>query len=100
MVEHFTRLMMNAYCVDDKHRAVRSTTTWSHALMDLYRKLVVGVLSMAALQSASAQQLDSQRPLLLVGASFAEAKTPFANGVAPLGGISVALGSYLSLGNA
>ena len=68
--------------------------------MDLYRKMVVGVLSMAALHTATAQQLDSQRPLLLVGASFAEAKTPFANGVAPLGGISVGLGSYLSLGNA
>lgn len=68
--------------------------------MNLYRKLVVGVLGALTLQSASAQVPDSQRPLLIIGASFAEAKTPFNNGIAPLGGVAVKLGSYLSLGNA
>lgn len=42
----------------------------------------------------------SQLPLLLIGASYAEGKTPFNNGLAPLGGISVGLGSYLSVGQA
>lgn len=42
----------------------------------------------------------SQLPLLLIGASYAEGKTPFNNGLAPLGGVSVGLGSYLSVGQA
>ncbi|MFC1684422.1 SGNH/GDSL hydrolase family protein [Pseudomonadota bacterium] len=43
----------------------------------------------------------SEPAILVIGASFSEAKVPFDdNMVAPLGGISVALGSYLSLGNA
>ncbi|TAK96520.1 MAG: SGNH/GDSL hydrolase family protein [Aquabacterium sp.] len=42
----------------------------------------------------------SRLPLLIIGASYAEGKTPFNNGVAPLGGISVGLGSYLSVGQA
>lgn len=39
-------------------------------------------------------------PLLVIGASWAEGKTPFNNGIAPLGGTSVGFGSYLSLGQA
>lgn len=42
----------------------------------------------------------SQQPLLVIGASYSEGKTPFNNGVAPLGGISVGFGAYLSLGQA
>lgn len=70
--------------------------------MNTYRKLALAVLSALALNHVHAQTPvpDSQKPLLIVGASFAEAKTPFNNGIAPLGGISAGLGSYLSLGNA
>lgn len=64
------------------------------------QSILVGALGLMALQTAVAQQLPSQRPLLIVGASYAEAKTPYINGVAPLGGIAVGFGSYLSLGNA
>lgn len=43
---------------------------------------------------------SSQSPLLVIGASYAEGKTPFNNGIAPLGGVSVGFGSYLSVGQA
>lgn len=50
---------------------------------------------------ANSQEVkSSQLPLLIVGASYGEAKTPYNNGIAPLGGASVNLGSYLSLGAA
>lgn len=70
--------------------------------MNTYRKLALAILGALALNNAQAQAQvpDSQKPLLIVGASYAEAKTPFNNGIAPLGGISAGLGSYLSLGNA
>lgn len=68
--------------------------------MNVRSILIVGSLGFMALQTAAAQQLPSQYPLLVIGASYAEAKTPFSNGAAPLGGIAVGLGSYLSLGNA
>lgn len=54
----------------------------------------------SALADTSSPPRPSQLPLLLIGASYAEGKTPFNNGVAPLGGVSVGLGSYLSLGQA
>jgi hypothetical protein len=60
-------------------------------------------LAAASLQPALATSTEvkaSQLPLLIVGASYAEGKTPFNNGIAPLGGVSVGLGSYLSLGQA
>lgn len=48
-----------------------------------------------------ANQADTKKPLLVIGASYADGRTPFNDAlVAPLGGISVGLGSYLSLGNA
>ena len=53
-----------------------------------------------SMQVAGAADRASQLPLLVVGASYSEGKTPFNNGVAPLGGISVGFGSYLSLGQA
>lgn len=68
--------------------------------MKLFRTLIAGAVGLTVFHSAVAQQRPSQLPLLIIGASYAEAKTPFANGVAPLGGVAVALGSYLSLGNA
>ena len=61
------------------------------------------VLAAVSLQPALATSQEvktSQLPLLIVGASYAEGKTPFNNGIAPLGGVSVGLGSYLSLGQA
>jgi hypothetical protein len=57
-------------------------------------------LCVAACHAAMAKDKASQLPLLVVGASYAEGKTPFNNGIAPLGGISVGFGSYLSLGQA
>jgi len=66
--------------------------------MNVRSILIVG--SFGFMATAAAQQLPSQYPLLVIGASYSEAKTPFSNGVAPLGGIAVGLGSYLSLGNA
>lgn len=61
----------------------------------------VGLAACAlACHTAVAKDRASQLPLLVIGASYSEGKTPFDNGVAPLGGISVGLGSYLSLGQA
>ena len=68
--------------------------------MKILNRLIVGALGLMSFHAAMAQQLPSQSPLLVIGASYAEAKTPFINGVAPLGGIAVGFGSYLSLGNA
>lgn len=68
--------------------------------MNVHSTLLIAALGLMGLQTAAAQQLRSQQPVLLVGGSYAEAKTPFANGIAPLGGVAVSLGSYLSLGNA
>ncbi|HYD81240.1 MAG TPA: hypothetical protein VEC06_15650 [Paucimonas sp.] len=51
-------------------------------------------------QTALAADKASQLPLLVIGASYSEGKTPFNNGVAPLGGIAVGFGRYLSLGEA
>jgi hypothetical protein len=63
------------------------------------------VLAFLPLQSVLAKdeapkERPSQLPLLVIGASYSEGKTPFDGGVAPLGGISVGFGSYLSLGQA
>jgi hypothetical protein len=62
------------------------------------------VLSLLAMHSAGAQheldQKPSQQPLLVIGASYGEAKTPFNNGIAPQGGRAVNTGIYLSLGAA
>lgn len=55
-------------------------------------------LSAGSVQAA--KDKASERPLLVIGASYSEGKTPFNNGLAPLGGISVGFGSYLSLGHA
>ena len=49
---------------------------------------------------AFAADKASQLPLLVIGASYSEGKTPFNNGIAPLSGISVGFGRYLSLGEA
>lgn len=42
----------------------------------------------------------SQLPLLVIGASYSNGKTPILDGVGPLGGVAVGLGSYLDLGQA
>ncbi len=61
------------------------------------------VLASLSLQPAFAKdgppkERPSQLPLLVIGASYSEGKTPFDSGVAPLGGVAVGFGSYLSLG--
>ena len=65
----------------------------------LYRVLLVLIVSWACIQPLNAAA--SEPAILVIGASLSEAKVPFNDELqAPLGGISVALGSYLSLGNA
>lgn len=65
---------------------------------------LVKILGVAAasvfLHAAQARDGSSQLPLLVIGASYANGSTPYNNGAAPLGGISVGFGSYLSLGQA
>lgn len=58
------------------------------------------VLAATAAHTSVAAERASQAPLLVIGASYAEGKTPFNNGMAPLGGIAVGSGKYLSLGQA
>lgn len=67
------------------------------------KKWVVLAAAAACISVALAKDPSSrpsQQPLLVIGASYSEGKTPFNNGVAPLGGISVGFGAYLSLGQA
>lgn len=68
------------------------------------KKWALAALGLLAMHSAFAghelDQQPSQKPLLLIGASYMEAKTPFNNGIAPQGGRAVAFGTYLSLGAA
>ena len=68
--------------------------------MHLKNWIVPVALSLAAVQPLLAKDATSQLPLLVIGASYSEGKTPFNNGIAPLGGVSVGFGSYLSLGQA
>lgn len=68
--------------------------------MGLKHKCLGLVLASLAAHAALAQTRPSSLPLLVVGASYAEGKTPFNQGIAPLGGIAVGFGSYLSLGQA
>lgn len=58
------------------------------------------VLAASAAHPALAAERASQAPLLVIGASYAEGKTPFNDGIAPLGGVAVGSGKYLSLGQA
>jgi len=67
--------------------------------MKLRQFFIAGCVFLVA-QTALAQTPASQEPLLIIGASFAEGKTPFNNGTAPLGGIAAEFGRYLSLGQA
>lgn len=62
--------------------------------------LALTALSWQAAMAAPSAPSSSSLPLLVIGASYAEGKTPFNNGIAPLGGVSVGLGSYLSVGQA
>lgn len=64
------------------------------------KKWLVLVVSLLCLQKSFAADPASQLPLLVIGASYSEGKTPFNNGIAPLGGASVRFGSFLSLGEA
>ena len=70
--------------------------------MKICKVIVLGTIALLACNLARADHPKpaSQLPLLVIGASYGDARTPFANGAAPLGGIAVGLGSYLSLGNA
>lgn len=68
------------------------------------KKWTLAACSLLALHGAGAHpnqsETPSQLPLLVIGASYSEAKTPFNNGIAPQGGRAVNFGSYLSLGAA
>ncbi len=69
-----------------------------------FKKWMAAALGLLGTHAAIAQhaldQQPSQQPLLVIGASYSEAKTPFNNGIAPQGGRSVNNGFYLSLGAA
>jgi hypothetical protein len=67
--------------------------------MHLHR-WIAAALAIACLQPAVAKDKPSQLPLLVIGGSYSEGKSPFNNGIAPLGGLSVGFGTYLSLGHA
>jgi hypothetical protein len=68
----------------------------------MWKKLLLGVtLSSLMLPALASDKTDPiNYPLLVIGASTAQGTTPYNNGVAPLNGISVNFGSYLSLGQA
>ncbi len=71
-------------------------------LTDPLKTLVIATLSTLMIAtSAVAATDDVNKPLLVIGASYADGRTPFNDAlIAPLGGVSVGLGSYVSLGNA
>jgi len=61
----------------------------------------MGLLMLAMVNAAFAAPGDVDKPLLVIGASYADGRLPFNDAlVAPLFGISVGMGSYLSLGDA
>lgn len=68
------------------------------------KKWIGMALAAAAVQPALAggasTPRNSELPLLLIGASYAEGKTPYHGSLAPLGGIAVGFGTYLSVGQA
>lgn len=68
--------------------------------MNRWMGLALSVLAAQPVMADVSANSQSRSPLLLIGASYAEGKTPFNNGLAPLGGVSVGLGSYLSVGQA
>jgi len=80
-----------------------ATSSWEAVGMQI-KKWTVAALSLLAMHSAFADQKQSQKasqlPLLVIGASYSDARTPFHNGIAPQGGRAVNYGSYLSLGEA
>lgn len=62
---------------------------------------LLGIACVSITLLGSANTLASEPALLVIGASYSEAKVPLTDEmISPLGGISVAFGSYLSLGNA
>lgn len=63
-------------------------------------KKVLGLLASLVISSVSSLAM-AEEPILVIGASYADGRTPFNDNVeAPLGGVTVGLGSYLSLGGA
>jgi len=63
-------------------------------------KKFCGLLLSLAVSAVSTTAV-AEEPILVIGASFANGAMPFNDNLdAPLGGISIGLGSYLSLGNA
>lgn len=67
--------------------------------MHLHR-WIAAALAASCLQLAVARDKPSQLPLLVIGGSYSEGKAPFNGGLAPLNGLSVGFGTYLSLGQA
>lgn len=69
--------------------------------MNKSMKKFASVVLTAALSMGFASAAQAEKPLLVVGASYANGITPFNDNIqAPLGGIAVGFGDYLSLGNA
>lgn len=69
---------------------------------NLFKTLTLATVSTFMLAtSAVAATDDVNKPLLVIGASYSNGSTPFNDAlVAPLGGVSVGLGSYVSLADA
>ncbi|MDX8399052.1 MAG: hypothetical protein R8K20_02240 [Gallionellaceae bacterium] len=62
---------------------------------------MMGLLMLAMTNAAFAAPGDVDKPLLVIGASYSDGRLPFNDALlAPLFGISVGMGSYLSLGDA
>ena len=71
----------------------------------MWKKLFAGMalssLVLGSTPSVAGDKIDkSDYPLLVIGASTAQGVTPYNNGIAPLNGIAVNFGSFLSLGQA
>jgi len=69
----------------------------------LTKPLTNAILSFSLIFSGGAYSTpaDVDKPIIIVGASFASASFPFNDALeAPLGGVAVNLGAYLSFGNA
>ena len=67
----------------------------------IFMKKLASLVLTASLSLGFASAAQAEKPLIVVGASYANATTPFNDNLqAPLGGISIGFGDYLSLGDA
>tara|TARA_B110001454_G_scaffold219057_1_gene249561 strand:+ start:1083 stop:1904 length:822 start_codon:yes stop_codon:yes gene_type:complete len=66
----------------------------------IFNKYALLGLTLGLLPVTADAVVDSQKPLIVIGASYASAKTPYTGASAPLGGTAVNGSAYLSLGDA